>query len=333
MKKTTLKDVAELARVSTATVSLILNDAEGNGPFSEETRRAVLDAARMLNYTPNLFAKGLRNRRTYTLGLILSDISSIFYAELAKSIEVQANRNGYYVIFCSSDESPEKERREIQLLKERRVDGLIISSTQQNAEEILQLKQEDYPFVLIDRYYPQIKTDYVVSDSRGGAFDAVEHLIQQGHTRIGCIISSPHLKTVQLRLAGYKAALRKHDIIVRNAFIKAAPVPDPKHDIETALKELLYPPNSVTAVFTVAYPLTLNALTALKRMNLRIPYDLSMVSFDDGDVCNFMSISAIRQPISAMGARAVDLLLQQIENPADKKNHPIVLPNELIVRT
>ena len=333
MKTITLKDVAKKVGVSTATVSLILNDPECRVSISQKTRENVLAAVKELNYTPNLLAKGLRRQKTFTIGLILSDISSIFYAHLAQSIQTHANERGYDVIFCSSGESAEKEKKQIEILKERRVDGLIISSTQKNPEDILQLKNEKYPFVLIDRFYPRIKTDYVISDSQGGAKTAVEYLLSQGHQKIGCVTSSPHVKTVQLRVEGYKDALRNRGVPMKKRFIKNVPVPDKHQEIKVALRDLLYPPNSVTSIFTIAYTLTLYVLAALKNMNLRIPYDFSLVSFDDGDILEYSSIPAIRQPIGRMGEQAVELLVNQIEcSDTNRKPRGIILPVEFVGR-
>lgn len=336
MKKISLADVAKSLGVSKTLVSLVLNDRGDEKGINKDTQQRVRDKVKELNYKPNQFARGLRMGKSNTIGFIVADISNSFYAKMCRSIEDHCNINGYNLIICSSDENPEKESELIQMLIDRQVDGLIISTTQSNNSDIITLKKNDFPFVLIDRNIPKIKTNYVVVDNKQGAKNVVEHLINLGNRKIGHLTISPaHLSTLKDRTLGYKEALKENGIKVDTNLIREISFDKIKEDVHRELKELLSPPRSINSLFVANNNIAVACLECFKEMNIRIPQDVALVSFDDIDAFKlcYPPITAVGQPIEEMGKIAVDILIKNIND--DNGNftpQQVSLPTELVVR-
>ena len=334
MKKATIAHIAENLNVSKTTVSLVLNDKQ-NISISDSTRKRVLDMAKQLNYRPNKLAQGLRNQKTNTIGVILADISNVFFARLARVIEDDAYHHNYQAIFCSSDENPEKEKKLIQILIDRQVDGLILSSTQKNINEIKHLIDNRFPIVLIDRHLKGLKINNVTVDNFKGTFSAIEYLIKLGHTKIGFVTHNPHIAALNERFEGYKSALVKNKIPFKNKFIKIVDYNNMKDSVTISLKELLSPENRISAIFLANNQLTIFALEYFREWNIRIPHDMSIISFDDIDmfISSNPSITAVDQPIELMAKNAVEIVLDSINNKKEKYNFKnVILPTNLIVR-
>lgn len=335
MKKTSLKDIAEQLGVSKTTVSWVINNKGDEKKISQETQDKILSLARKLNYKPNQLARGLSLGKTNSIGLVVSDISNVFYATIAKVVETAAEKRGYNIMYCSSDENPDKEYRLIQMLKDRQVDGLIISPSQQESDQIMQLKKENYPFVLIDRFFPRIETNYVTVDNEQGSNGLVQHLIKQGSRRIGVITVSPHLGVIKKRLMGYKMALREEGIKFDNRLVKEVDYSDVDGTMGCVIRELLQPTLKVDALYFVTNYLTVAGIKVLSRLQVRIPMDVAVVGFDDIDLFDitYPPITAMAQPIEEIGEKALEILIDEIEAKGDggaKKQ--VVLPTELKVR-
>lgn len=334
MKKTSLNDIAKSLNVSKALVSFVLNDQGDEKGISSETQKKVLKKAKELNYKPNHIARGLRLGKSQTIGLIVADISNKFYAKIAKQIEVVASENNYNLFFCNSDENQEKEVELIDMLKERRVDGIIISTTQKNTAVFTQLKKEKYPFVLIDRNLPKLSANFVGVDNYTGAFQATEHLIRNGYQKIGLLKISPsYLSTIREREQGYRDALKKNGMRVNNKLIKTINFSDIRLTVRAALRELIQPPFSIDALFSVNNNITVACMEYLNEMNLRIPQDMAIVSFDDIDLFRFSypTITAVAQPVDEIGEVAVNILLDEINGISQEKKQ-VALPVKLIER-
>jgi len=336
MKKTVLSDIAKSLGVSVSLVSLVLNGKGNQNGISKETQQKVEDKAKELKYKPNQMARSLRLGKSNTIGLIVADISNAFYARIARGIEQKANEKGYNLIFCSTEENPEKEIALIRMLKERQVDGLIISTTLKDTTEILQLKKENFPFVLVDRYIKRLETNYVVTNNYEGAVAAMQHLIDLGHERIAILTVTPaHLSSVNDRYTAYKDILKKNDIRFNKNFVKQISFNDVENETEQAVKELLQMPNYVTAIFTVNNNLAVAVLETLHKIGKKIPDDISLVSYDDIRLFRFCvpTITAVAQPVEQIGERAVELLLSEIEKDGKKdNNNKIVLPPSFVIR-
>lgn len=328
-----LKDIAGQLGVSTALVSMVLNNRGDEKGISAETQKKVRDLAKKLNYRPNHVARSLRLGNSKTIGLIIADISNVFYSVIAKSIEEKASQNGYSIMFMSSGEDPEKEEEILTVLMNKGVDGLILSTSFSDRNQLRKLRDNNIPFVLIDRFLPGVKTNYVVSANYQGAFDMTEHLLSLGLEKIALLHVTPrHLTTMKHRISGYREALRKNGYQVKNKLIKEIPYDNIKKNMETALKELILV-EKIDSVFFLNNKLTIAGMEVLKRLNIRIPYDVAIVSFDDIDLFKFSSptITSVIQPKEEIGKVAFEVLFNQIHNrEADKQQ--IVLPVKLNVR-
>ena len=336
MKKVSLADVAKSLGVSKTLVSLVLNDRGDEKGINKDTQQRVRDKVKELNYKPNQFARGLRVGKSNTIGLVVADISNSFYAKMCRSIEDHCTENGYNLIICSSDENPEKESELIQMLIDRQVDGLIISTTQKNNSDIKLLKKNDFPFVLIDRNVSSIDTNYVVVDNVNGAKEVVNHLIKLGNERIGHLTITPaHISTIKERVEGYKEALKENNLPISNKLIREVSFDNLKEEVCDQVKELLAPPNKVTALFVANNNIAVACLECLNELGMRIPQDVALVSFDDIEAFNlcYPPITAVAQPIEEMGRKAVDIILHEIKNEGvNNKTQHISLSTDLIIR-
>lgn len=336
MKKVSLADVAKSLGVSKTLVSLVLNDKGDQVGISIDTQEKVRKKAAELNYKPNQFARGLRIGKSNVIGLIVSDISNPFYARMCKSVEDYLNSKGYNLIICSSDEDAKKESYLADMLIERQVDGLILSSSQEDNKTIKELKKSNFPLVLIDRHSPKIKTNHVIVDNSEGAHKAVNHLVGLGHNKIGYFTVSPsHISTIKDRTDGYKKALKSCGVKYNANLVREIPFSNIKEGVAEELKELIKPPHSISALFTVNNNVAMAALEVLTSMNIRIPQDLALVSFDDIDAFKlcYPPITAISQPIEEMGIKAAQILLNDIESDQDATEpQEVCLSTELVVR-
>ncbi len=337
MKKTSLADIAKVLGVSKTLVSLVLNDKGDALGINKNTQRRVIAKARELNYRPNQFARGLRMGKSNTIGLIVSDISNSFYARICRAAEDYAAKEAYNLFICSADEDVEKENRLIEMLIDRQVDGLIISSVQSKSTEFTQLKEMDLPFVLIDRHFPKLDTNYVIVDNYSGAYQAVQHLIAEGHRKIAYLAISPaHLITIRERMRGYKEALKDAGIRMNNRLVYEIPHDDYRNGVEETLDKLLGSKIGVTALFTSNNSLAIAAMEYLKKKKINIPTDLALVSFDDIDLFRLSvpSVTAVAQPVDELGAKATEVLINHIKagNDAPYPLDNITLETALQIR-
>ena len=320
--------------MSKALVSFVLNGQGGQKGISSKTQKKVLAKAKELNYKPNHIARGLRLGKSQTIGLIVADISNKFYAKIAKQVEQVASKHNYNLIICNSDENPEKEVELIDMLKERRVDGIIISTTQKDTAVFAQMKKEKYPFVLIDRNLPRLSTNFVGVDNYTGAFEATGHLIRNGYQKIGLLKISPSwLSTIKDREMGYRNAIKQNGMRVNTKLIRTIDFTDIRQTVRTVLRELIQPPYKIDALFSVNNNITVACMEYLNEIGLRIPQDIAIVSFDDIDLFRFSypTITAIAQPVEEIGKVAVTILLDEISSKIAKEEQ-VALPVKLIER-
>jgi LacI family transcriptional regulator len=329
----TIAEVARLAGVSTATAGRALGDY---GYASEATRERVLKAARKLDYRPNLLARGLITGRTRTIGVVAGDLQSPFYAAILRGISDVVGRQGFGLLITNSDEKVPEEVRAVELLREKQVDGLIVSPCDTVAAGHLRDAVADLPLVLIDREVAGLEVDSVGVDSVASSRDCIARLIGTGHRRIGIIAelessvwgdvetilaraksdptSQKGLFPSWQRLLGYVLAHRDAglpvdpDLIRRVGEYSAAAAERQTHD-------LLAQPDRPSALFTADGLMSTGAMAAISARGLRIPDDLSLVGFDDLDWMAFVrpGISAVAQPRRAMGEAAARMLLERIE--------------------
>lgn len=331
-KKVSLKDIAKVAGVSVALVSYVLNNKK-EGRINKVVAEKIRAIALSMNYRTNQIARSLKTNKTYTIGLILADISNPFSAALARYIEDEADRHGYTVIFGSSDENPEKYRKILDALVNRQADGLILSPPGDAGPQILALQQQQVPFVLIDRFFPGIETPYVVLDNFKAAFDATQHLINRGYKNIGLINYASSLFHLAERTRGYRTALSANNISYPTDAVKEVQQSSLQDDIEYAVQVLLTGNEPADALLFGSNVIAMHALKYINRHNYKVPADIALVCFDETDSFDlfYAPLTCIRQPIKAMGEKAVAMLLENIEDntrPVKK----ISFEGELIVR-
>ena len=336
MKKTSLNDIAQQLGVSKTLVSLVLNGKAREHRISDEVCKKVENLAKELNYKPNQIAKGLRTGKTNTIGLMIADIANPFFGKLGREIEKEAAIHGYRVIFCSSDENAENSREQIEMLQQGQVDGFIIAPPANSENQILSLKRSKTPFVLIDRHFPDIETDYIVVDNVKASYEAVSHLISKGYRKIACITLNVHLNNMNQRVLGYKQALIDNNIPVDEELIKMMPFSHEKDAVVSAVKQLFEENNrKANAVFFATSKLGIMGIETIHSMELNIPGDIAVVSFDDPDAYKISQppISAIAQPLKEIGHESVKLLLDLMNNKrANNDVRKIVLKANFIPR-
>ena len=325
---TTVADVARKAGVSVSTAARVLS---GNGYAADTTRRQVLDAAKAIGYVPNQVARSLRTRQTRMIGLLIGDVENSFYSSIAKNVESVLKDAGYHVVLCNSDDDPESERGYLTLLESVRVDGLIVTPTTKNRRELARV-MHDVAIVQIDRQVEGLGADAIVVDNEGGAFSAVSHLIDEGHTRIAILTGELDVATASQRLGGYRRALSRHGISIQESLIKSGSF-HREHAIEDAI-ELIRARPAPTAIFAANNILAEGTLMALDQQGLRIPRDMSVVGFDDVQWMSMVDppLTTVRQPLADMASAAAELMLRRLREGREGRPSTMVFETELIVR-
>ncbi|MEE4198806.1 MAG: LacI family DNA-binding transcriptional regulator [Bacteroidales bacterium] len=335
MKKHRLSidDIAQSLGVSKTLVSLVINGKAENYGIATETRQRVMAKANELGYQANHIARSLRLGKSFTIGLIVSDIANPFYAQAARLLEDHAYINDYTLITCSTDEDIEKEKKILQNFIEKQVDGIIISSSQVQQSILEKHYHKGLPIVLIDRTVKGSDLPSVSVDNAQGAYLATKHLVFQGfHRPMALAITPSHISTIKSRVDGYTKALaeknlqpRIYEISYNNSF----------SEVETLLKNLYRQNSFPDSIFTLNNNLATAVLHTLNLLHLEIPRQVGLISFDDVSFFSFMNpgISAISQPIEKICQTAFRLLINQIEKSTDKKNiNQVVLPVNLRIR-
>jgi LacI family transcriptional regulator len=327
----TLKDVAALAKVHPSTVSRVLRGVE-NVPITEDTKRRVVAAAKSLNYQPDQRARALRLGKSNTIGLIIPDISNPFFADIAKSIEHDCFEAGYTLVMCASNESQEKEIDFVHNLISRGIDGLIIAPVQDSHEHLIELKNKNYPFVLIDRCFENFETNAVISDNEAAAFDAVEHFKELGHKRIGFLSGRSTIYTIRKRRQGYQNAVNLLNLDKDEALISSGGFTFEDGYAETI--EMLSLPNPPTALLVSGNRITFGTLKAIVELDLTMPKDISVIGFTDSMLSPYLisPLTAISHPLQQMGSRAFGLLLNNLNSKEQLTISKIVVKTTMHVR-
>lgn len=323
-----LTDVAKLAGASVGTVSRVINDVAGVRP---ELRSRIEAAINELDYRPNYLARSFRRQRSSTLGLVIPDVTAPFFAELAKHIEAAALRANYTLLLGNAMYSAEIEKSYVNLLADRRVDGLILApSSSVNPVP----PRERSRVVVVDRELPGM--DLVSSDHRGGAVAAVEYLLNLGHTVIACIAGPQDLPPLRDRYEGYvdivTPALAKQGLEVET-FVRTGPF-DYQFGYEAAQSLLTAAPPRPTAIFCSSDQQAIGVLRACGDLGLDVPRDISVTGYDDIPLANLVMprLTTVRQPIEAIARHALDRLVDRLASSNKRRRRRILLPTELVVR-
>lgn len=325
-----MKDVAKRAGTSVYTVSSVINNSN---PVSLKLRKRVQKAIRELDYIPDQTARDLKKRRTFSVGVIISDMSDIFYSQVVKSIEKIMNLEKVSVTICNTNNDPDKEKEYIDFMIQKKVDGLIIFTIAQDDKNLRKIIDRKIPLVMIDREIESLNVNTVVMDDFKAVFGATNYLIDKGHKRIGIVSYPITLSTGFKRIEGYKNALKKNNISLDEKLIKIGGfiTNDSFKATEELLKDKRVPP---TAIVTTNLKMFLGAMKYIRLSNLEIPSDISLITVGDFEWLNLMSppISAIKFPVAKMGEHAAKLLLEEINLGIEKFPKKIVLSTKLIER-
>jgi LacI family transcriptional regulator len=327
MKKVSISDIARKAGVSVSTVSFVMNDKAVKMRISREVIEKVERVAREMGYRPNQLARGLRTGKTRTIGLIVEDISNSFFATLAKTIEDEAKKYDYKVVYCSTDNDEDKARELINMLSQRQVDGYIITPTPNLAEDIHRLQAESKPVVLIDRYFPQHEEiPSVLADNYQGVCLGMEYLIRKGYHKIAFVSIDVDMAHMKDRLQAYYDTLKRHDIPLNQAWVRLIPYSCIRETALGDIEELLSGAGrGIDAVFFLTNYLGVLGIEAIKRLGIKVPDQLAVLCFDDNDIFRLFtpSISVIRQPIAEIGQRAMLTLIEGLRHPGSGKSENI----------
>jgi len=324
----TIHEVAELANVSLSTVSRVLS---GKAPVAEETRRRVLEAVAHLGYQPNVLAQGLRGTRLRTIALLIPNVQNLIFPSTIRAIEDVANKHGYMVFLCNTDDSIKKEKFYIANLKRRIVDGLIFSTASPKSNHILRLKDEGFPVVTLIRHLSD-SIDSVILDNVGGGYQATNYLLSRGLKKIALLNGNPGLMLYRDRYEGYKKAMFEAQIPLDDALIF--------NDIQTweesygAMTKMLKEGKIPQGVFAASDPRAMGAMRAIYDCGLRIPEDISVIGFNNSGIAPLAHppLTTVDQPFYEMGAAACSRLIKLIESK--QPLHPEVqeFTSELIIR-
>ena len=326
---TTIHDVARRAGVSPVTVSRVINGARN---VNVTTRDRVEQAIKDLGYVPNLAARSLRSRQTFTIALIVPDVTNAFWTTVSRGVEDAAQGGGYSVLLCNTDENLNKQTGYINAVSQQRVDGVIIAPYDSNAANLRQLRELHTPTVVIDRQVDGWDVDTVRSDSVSTAYALVQHLISLGHRRIALVTGPTVTSTAEERVAGYRMALEDAGIPVDPRLIRRGEyrARSGRQQTDQLFEEGLNP----TAIVGANNLVAMGALESIRNHGKIVPQDIALVCFDElpelSGFYPFMTVA--EQPAYDIGLNAAQLLLSRINNDAPLPPRKVILPSRLILR-
>ncbi|MBS1823275.1 MAG: LacI family DNA-binding transcriptional regulator [Acidobacteria bacterium] len=328
----TQKELAKLAGVSSGTVSNVIS---GSTKVSERSRQKVLEAIKELNYQPNLIARSLRTNRTRTLGIVVPDITIPFFPKIIRGAECAARERGYFLIVLDSEGSPDRESDMIALLRAQRVEGMLLvtASGEELTPERWDTFTSSFPAVCLDRLPADLNVDFVCVDDSGAAEMALSHLIGMGHTQIAVVTGPLTLRNEQERLRGYRQALQKAGIPFQRALVWSGSF-EQEEVARLCQNGMLRASSMPSALFATNGVTGLAALRSLYSVGLSTPKDFSFTTFDEITAEDFFrpGITSVVQPTFDMGYRAVEVLLDRIENGESAPRHRVRLPATVTVR-
>lgn len=325
----TVKEVAERAAVSTATVSRVLSGSAG---VRDPLKKRVLDAVRLLAYRPNRAARNLRVGSSRAVGVLIPDVENPFYTSVVCGIEDVLKETDYSLILANYNENPEQEARRLDCFRAEGIRGLIFSASRSPSTRYVELQRAGLAMVAVSRLQKGLQIDHVMVANRDGAYAATAHLIRHGHKRVGIINGPLVLTTARDRQSGYDDALREAGLPVDEKFVVHC---DFRQEAgRAAMNQLLDLPDAPTAVFAASNLLTLGALQAIHERDLDIPGQIAILGFDEMPWAMSLRppLTTVEQPAFELGRTAAQLLLERINKPALPPRR-VILGTRLIVRS
>lgn len=322
MRPITITDVAKQANVSKSTVSQYLNKRYEY--MSEKTRQKIESAIEELNYQPNIVARSLKQKTTFTVGVIVANILHTFSTHVIRAVENFFHEKGFQIIVCNADDEPEKEKKYIEMLRAKQVDGIIIFPTGGNLDLYERMLNDNFPIVFMDRTIKDLNIATVMLDNHLASKLAVDHFADKGYEQIAILTTSVirNISPRVERIEGYRNAMEACGLQVKSEYIKTADV----DQIAPALKELFQletPPQALLAGNDIVL---IEILKYIKEQGLRIPEDVAVIGIDEVPFANFFTppITTVSQPAIEMAGKAVDLLLQQMNKDLEEKDKSVI---------
>jgi LacI family transcriptional regulator len=332
LKKISIADIARELHVSKTTVSFILNGRAEEKRIGKEVVERVQKFIEEVGYRPNPLAQSLRTGKSNIIALMVEDISNPFFAAIARLIEDRAYKNGYKIIYCSTDNDTAKTRDLISMFRERHVDGYIIAPPEGIENEISALIKAKMPVVLFDRHLQNVNTDLVEIDNLFSTYNATKHLIQQGFKKIAYITFSSKQSQMLARLEGYHKALEES---AYKPFVKEIDFNQNEDLIIGPITAFLKKNKNLDAVFFGTNHVGTCGLKVITDLGIKVPSDLALVSFDDYNVFKLHSppVTAIAQPIEAIADNVITVLLNRLNTSSQHiSSQTIILKTDLNIR-
>lgn len=330
--RTTIKDIASYTGFSVTTISLVLNNKAKKIPKS--TKDTIFEAVEKLNYHPNQLAVSLVKKRTETIGLIISDVSNVFFSNLAKGVEDECRKKGWNLVLCNTNDKHERDLSYIQVLADKGVDGILFcmsldSDKKKALESIKLIEKLKLPFVMVDRFLEEADCCSVFVNHKQGGYIAARHLLELGHKRIGCVAGPMRLEDSRDRLSGYENALNEFGIPLRNELIFEG-----YYNQESGAEAVDYLlDQNVSAIFSFNDMSAYGVYNRLRKKGLSVPGDISLIGYDDIFFSEILDVplTTVRQPVYEMGVEAVKQLVEEVENDSNSHKCITFQPN-LIIR-
>lgn len=309
-----------MAGVSPSTVSFVLNGKAQQMRITPAVAARVEQVARQQGYTPNQVAISLRTGETRILGLLVEDISNHFFATLARTIEAEAEKFGYKIVYCSTENNANKGGELLRILSQHQVDGFLITPSAGMENDIQELVKHKKPVVLIDRYFPGMDVPYVMVDNQLGVAEGMDFLLQKGYRKIGFVNIDLDLIQIQQRTEAYKSILKKNHIPYKSEYLLKLPYHYERQAAIDAISEFIRSNQSLDAIFFATNYLGILGLECIVKAGLHIPKDIAMLCFDDHDIFRLYpeGITIIQQPIAAIAETAIHLLMNELGKNGNK---------------
>lgn len=323
----TIKDIASDTGLSITTISLVLNSKAENIP--PRTKKRIFESVEKLGYRPNQIAVGLVKKRSYTVGLIISDIQNQFFATLAKGAEDECRRHGWNMILCNTNDEHQNDLNYINVLADKGVDGIIYGMSVDTNFEMAQeccnkMDHLNLPFIMADRYFDSLPYNAVIVDHQLGGYMATKHLIERGHRRIACVTGPNYLVDSALRLQGYQRAMEEAGLSVDSEIIYEG-----RYTMESGMDAMEFlRQKNFTAVFAFNDMMAYGVYLRARSEGLSVPKDFALVGYDDILFSQILEtpLTTVHQPVYEMGMGAAQQLIQMIEGESPSQKYNVFTP-------
>lgn len=324
-----IDDVAQIAGVSKATVSRVMNRPH---LVNEETLKKVQKVMSQLNYTPNVVAQSMRSQKTRTVGVVIPELKNPFYSGMLFELENELCKADYMMIICPTSGDFEQEKDYIARMMQRRIDGVFFftyNNGKEHIKEILEITKKT-PFILMDEPTDDLPVNQVVTNGYAGVRDAVEYLIGKGHTKIACICSK--MESASKRFEGYRDAMQQNGLPIRKEFVLSAGFT--LDDGKQAAEQLLQLEEKPSVVVCSADAVAVGMMSKLIKNGVRVPEDIEILGFNNGDLADVVSppLSTIGQNMPELSRQAVKMMMELINEPDMNYTNIVKIPAELVLR-